>query len=132
MNRVEDFFQFIVTHQQELMDQTVEHLGLTAVALTIVLLLSGLRMLPQRQETWLWLLLLALGPQIVGHSALNWALRYLSATYVTIAVLGEPIGATLLAWWLLGELPSYWAVGGGALIFVGIVVASRAERIQDG
>jgi drug/metabolite transporter (DMT)-like permease len=99
-----------------------------AVVLILVVLLSGLPVLPQRQETWLWLLLLALGPQILGHSSLNWALRYLSATYVTVAVLGEPIGATLLAWWLLGEQPSYWALAGGALILVGIAIASRAER----
>jgi drug/metabolite transporter (DMT)-like permease len=103
-----------------------------AVVLIFVLLLSGLPVFPQRQDTWLWLLLLALGPQIVGHSSLNWALRYLSATYVTIATLGEPIGATLLAWWLLGEPPSHWAVAGGVLILVGIVVASRAERTRIG
>jgi drug/metabolite transporter (DMT)-like permease len=99
-----------------------------AVTLVLVVLLSGLPVLPQRQGTWLWLLLVALGPQIMGHSSLNWALRYLSATYVTIAVLGEPIGATLLAWWLLGERPSYWALAGGMLILVSIVIASRAER----
>ena len=103
-----------------------------AVVLIFVVLLSGLPVLPKQQETWLWLVLLALGPQIVGHSSLNWALRYLSATYVTIATLGEPIGATLLAWWLLGEPPSYWAVVGGVLILAGIVVASRAERAQAG
>jgi drug/metabolite transporter (DMT)-like permease len=101
---------------------------IAAVALVLVVLLSGLPVLPQQQGTWLWLALMALGPQIVGHSSLNWALRYLSATYVTIAVLGEPIGATLLAWWLLSERPSYWALAGGVLILVGIVIASRAER----
>jgi drug/metabolite transporter (DMT)-like permease len=101
-----------------------------ALVLIPVVALSGLPVLPQRQETWLWLLLLALGPQIVGHSSLNWALRYLSATYVTIAVLGEAIGATLLAWWLLGESPSCWAVVGGVLILVGIAVASHAERLK--
>jgi drug/metabolite transporter (DMT)-like permease len=99
-----------------------------AVVLILIVLFSGLRVLPQSQEAWLWLLLLAVGPQILGHSSLNWALRYLSAIYVTIAVLGEPIGATLLAWWLLGERPSCWALVGGALILVGIVVASRAEQ----
>jgi drug/metabolite transporter (DMT)-like permease len=99
-----------------------------AVVLVLIALFSGLPLLPQHRETWLWLLLLALGPQMLGHSSLNWALRYLSATYVTIAVLGEPIGATLLAWWLLGERPSIWALAGGALILAGIVVASRAER----
>jgi drug/metabolite transporter (DMT)-like permease len=71
---------------------------------------------------------MALGPQILGHSSLNWALRYLSATFVTLATLGEPIGSTLLAWWLLGERPTVWAVIGGLLILGGIVMASRTER----
>lgn len=102
--------------------------GTAAVALMLGLLLSGLPALPQRSQTWLWLVLLALGPQIVGHSSLNWALRYLSATYVALTVLGEPIGSTLLAWWLLGERPSLWTVVGGASILVSIVIASRAER----
>jgi drug/metabolite transporter (DMT)-like permease len=102
--------------------------GTAAVVLMAVMLASGLPRIPQRPQTWLWLLLMALGPQILGHSSLNWALRYLSATYVTIATLGEPIGSTLLAWWLLGERPSFWALVGGALTLAGIAVASRAER----
>ena len=102
--------------------------GTAAVLLMGVLLISGLPRVPQQSQTWLWLLLMALGPQILGHSSLNWALRYLSATYVSVATLGEPIGSTLLAWWLLEERPTLWAVAGGLLILSGIVVASRAER----
>ena len=90
-------------------------------------LLSGRTPVPSRQETWVWLILLALGPQILGHSSLNWALRYLSATYVTIATLGEAIGSTLLAWWVLGEKPAAWSLVGGALVLAGIAVASHAE-----
>lgn len=74
---------------------------------------------------WLWLLLLALGPQITGHSSLNWALRYLPATYVTLAVLGEPIGSSVLAWLILRETPGIVTVLGGALVLAGIAVASR-------
>lgn len=103
--------------------------GTAALVLMIAMLLSGFPRIPQRTQTWVSLLLMALGPQILGHSSLNWALRYLSATYVTIATLGEPIGSTLLAWWLLKEQPSLWAVVGGALILVGIAVASHAERL---
>ena len=102
--------------------------GTAAVVLMIIMLTSGLPVLPQHSQTWLWLLLMALGPQILGHSSLNWALRYLSATYVTIAVLGEPICSTLLAWWLLGEKPSLWAVVGGALTLAGVGIASHVER----
>ena len=104
--------------------------SVAAVALMAVALLSGSPLRPQVGQTWLWLILLAVGPQIVGHSSLNWALRYLSATFVSIATLGEPIGSTLLAWWLLGESPSPWALLGGALILTGIVVGSRAERTR--
>ena len=102
--------------------------GTAALVLMALLLLSGLPVVPHRPQTWLWLLLMALGPQLLGHSSLNWALRYLSATYVTLATLVEPIGSTLLAWWLLGEKPSLWAVGGGALILAGITTASYTER----
>jgi drug/metabolite transporter (DMT)-like permease len=98
-----------------------------AGVLAILMLTSGMPPIPRRPQTWLWLLLMALGPQIVGHSSLNWALRYLSATYVTIATLAEPIGATLLAWWLLQEKPSPWAAIGGVLVLIGITAASRAE-----
>lgn len=102
--------------------------GTAALTLMAVMRISGFPALPHRPQTWASLLLLALGPQVLGHSSLNWALRYLSATYVTLAMLGEPIGSTLLAWWLLGERPSPWAVIGGALILAGIAVASHAER----
>lgn len=102
--------------------------GTAAVVLVLIMLVSGLPTIPQQAETWLWLVLTALGPQLLGHSSLNWALHYLSATYVTIATLGDPIGSTLLAWWLLGERPSLWAVVGGALILAGIAIASHIER----
>ena len=102
--------------------------GTAAMILLGGLLASGVPPLPRGSEPWLWLGLMALGPQILGHSSLNWALRYLSATFVTLATLGEPIGSTLLAWWLLGERPTPPALLGGALILAGIVLASRAER----
>ena len=99
-----------------------------AVILMAVMLASGLPRIPSQPQTWLWLVLMALGPQLLGHSSLNWALGYLSATFVTIATLGDPIGSTLLAWWILGEHPSLWTVAGGALILVVIAIASRAEQ----
>lgn len=102
--------------------------GTAAVILMAVMFVTGLPRVPQQPQTWMWLVLMAVGPQILGHSSLNWALRYLSATFVTIATLGEPIGSTLLAWWLLGERPTPWAVVGGLLILSGIAIASRAER----
>jgi len=93
-------------------------------------------------ETYLMLILLALGPQLLGHSYLNWALRYVSATFVTVAVLGEPVGATLLAYLILRERPTLAEIGGGALILLGIYISlsrgglpltrwNRGDHIQD-
>lgn len=96
-----------------------------AVALLALAALSGAPLTGYSPAGWLWLAALALGPQIVGHSSLNWSLGHLSATYVTLAVLAEPIGSALLAWWILKEPPTVFAVVGGALILAGITLASR-------
>jgi len=76
--------------------------------------------------------LLALGPMLLGHTGMNWALRYARAYQVNIVLLGEPIGATLLAAMLPGirERPNWFTLFGGALVLVGILIAERriAER----
>jgi drug/metabolite transporter (DMT)-like permease len=104
--------------------------GAAAVVLLAWLFASGLDPLPATPRAWVWIALMAVGPQLLGHSALNWALRYLSATYVTIATLAEPIGSTLLAWLLLAETPSALTLAGGAVVLIGVAVASRAERAE--
>jgi drug/metabolite transporter (DMT)-like permease len=74
------------------------------------------------------LLLLAVGPQLLGHSSFNWALRYLSATFITVALLGEPIGSALLALLLFGERFAPLQFAGFVLLLAGIVAAARGER----
>jgi len=104
-----------------------------ATAAVILMVVAALAQVPlggYPADAWLWLLLLALVPQIVGHSSLNWALRHLTATYVTLSVLGEPIGSTLLAWVVLSEPPTLAVVIGGGLVLAGIVIAGRTP--QDG
>ena len=73
------------------------------------------------------MLMLALVPQLLGHSTFNWALRYLPASFVSVTLLGEPIGSTILALLILKESPSALEIGGGLLILAGIYVASRVE-----
>ena len=79
-------------------------------------------------QTYLWFALLALVPQLLGHTSFNWALRYLSAAFVSISLLGEPIGSTLLAYIFLNETPSLFKVFGAILILAGIYTASRSEK----
>ena len=74
---------------------------------------------------------LAIGPMLFGHTGLNWALRYLPAYVVNLTLLGEPVGATVLAAVLPGirEVPSTATFVGGALILAGIYVTARSERL---
>lgn len=88
--------------------------------LLVVLLMTGERLSGYSAQTYLMLLLLALIPQLIGHSALNLAVRTLPVTLVSVAILGEPIGATFLAAIFLHEIPKVNEIAGGVLILVGI------------
>lgn len=99
--------------------------GAAALVLGLAVLIARAPVAGFAPRAYLWFLLLALIPQLVGYTALNWALKYLPATYVSVTVLGEPIGATALAVLLLQEIPSTLKLIGSALILAGILVASR-------
>jgi drug/metabolite transporter (DMT)-like permease len=76
----------------------------------------------------IWLVALALIPQVIGHSTFNWALKFLSAAYVSISLLGEPVGTVILAFLILKETPTVFELVGGVLILCGIYLASRVEK----
>jgi drug/metabolite transporter (DMT)-like permease len=101
-----------------------------AVALLGACLVAGQRLAGYAPPTYLMFFLLAVGPQLLGHSSLNYALGQLSATFVTVTALGEPIGSALLAFLLLQEVPPSIVFAGGALILAGIALASQGERRQ--
>lgn len=81
-------------------------------------------------STYLFLFLLALIPQLIGHTTFNWALRYLSASMVAVTILGEPIGSTILAYFILGEGLTFWKILGGISIFTGILIALRKKALK--
>ena len=74
---------------------------------------------------YIWLLLLALGPQLFGHSTVNWALGFLPAAFVSITLLGEPVGSIILAYFFLNESPGLIKLFGAILILGGIFIASQ-------
>jgi drug/metabolite transporter (DMT)-like permease len=78
-------------------------------------------------RTWVMFALLALVPQVLGHTIFNFVLQDVSATLVSISIMGEPVGSTLLAVAFFGEIPPWTAVIGGALILAGIYVAVTAQ-----
>lgn len=77
---------------------------------------------------YLLLLGLAVGPQLLGHTAFNWSLRHLSATFVAVAILGEPIGSALLALLIFGQGFAPLQLLGFVLLLGGIVLAALGER----
>lgn len=79
-------------------------------------------------QTYLIFLLLAVVPQMIGHTSLNWALKFFSATLVAVVLLGEPLGATLLAYLFLGEPVTPPLLWGGVLVLLGIYFSAREER----
>jgi len=101
--------------------------GMAAFILVILVLISAQPFIGYPPEAYLWLILLALIPQLLGHSTFNWALGFMSAAFVAISLLGEPIGATILAYIVLDETPTTMKIFGAILILTGIYVASRGE-----
>ncbi len=102
--------------------------AVAAVTLVLLAALFGAPLLAISRRTLVCVVALAAGPQLLGHSSFNWALRYLPAAVVTVVVLAEPIGATLLAAGFLGERPSALQALGGAVLLAGIALAVRGER----
>ena len=70
---------------------------------------------------------LAVGPQLLGHTAFNWALKYVSATLVALSILGEPVGSAALAWLIFDERFGVLQLAGFVLLLCGIYLAARAE-----
>ena len=102
--------------------------GVAAVGLALAAVAAGRPLLGYNLTVLLCTVGLALGPQIVGHSSFNYALRHLPAAFVTVTILLEPVGSTLLAIVFLHEKPRLLSALGGGLILVGVALASRSEH----
>lgn len=102
--------------------------GTAAVVLWAAVLISGTQWHSFPPQTWAVLAAMAVVSQLVGHGGYNWSLRHLQAAFVSIALTGEPVLASLLAWWLLDEPIGARTALGGVLVLSGIVVAARARR----
>ncbi len=98
-----------------------------AVLLLLAAVASGARLSGFPARTWWLFVLMAAVPQGLGHTVFNYLLKDVSATVVAIALMGEPIGSTLLAIAFFGEIPPWPVVAGGVLILAGIYVAVTAQ-----
>ena len=104
--------------------------SVAALGALVLCVLTEQRLAGYSVQTYVMLLLLAVGPQIIGHSSLNWAVRHLPAAAVGVVTLGEPVGSTVLACLLLSEVPSPLKVAGGGLILAGIYLSLQQRKLQ--
>ena len=80
------------------------------------------------KEVYIYMLLIALLPQLVGHTSLNWAMRWVSPTLVTLTILFVPVIASFLGYLIFGEIPKILIIIGGTVILGGMVIAAKGSK----
>lgn len=81
------------------------------------------RIYPRRE--YILFILMALIPHTLGHTLYNWALKYIKAKVVSVSLLGEPVGASILAFFILNEIPPYITLIGAAITLFGIYLCTK-------
>lgn len=94
--------------------------GISTITLFFYILFKGESFGPYPATEWMWFLLLALIPNLLGHTLFNWALKWVSTNVISIAILFEPVGAAILAYFVLGEYLSVSQIIGGSIVLAGI------------
>jgi drug/metabolite transporter (DMT)-like permease len=98
------------------------------VGLFLLVLAQGHPLTGYGGREWLVFAGLAVGPGLLGHTVINWALAHVESSVVAVSLLGEPLGATVLAALLLAESPAPLTLAGGALVLAGIVTTATGRR----
>jgi drug/metabolite transporter (DMT)-like permease len=98
-----------------------------ALALLATCLVGGQHLGGYSAHSWWILVAITVGPQLLGHTLVNRVLRTISATVVSVAILFEIVGATLIAWWWFSESPTAGAYPAAVLIAIGVVIVLRTS-----
>lgn len=94
----------------------------STITLFFYIIVKGESFGPYPASEWMWFLLLAIIPNLLGHTLFNWSLRWVSTNVISIAILFEPVGAAILAYFILGELLSSSQIIGGTVVLCGIIL----------
>ena len=102
--------------------------GVCSLFLLIWVLMAGDRLAPYSAGVWAYLAALAIVPTIIGHSVFNWALKHVRPTAISLAFLGEPVVASVLALIFFAQRPPFATFVGGALVLAGVyLTTSRGQ-----
>lgn len=102
--------------------------GAATVVLWLIVVVAGVQVSGFTAKTWSAITGMAVVAQIGGHTLYNWSLKHLPTGAVAVALLGEPIGSSLLAWRLFGEVPPPASLGGAVLVLAGIYLAAAVRK----
>ncbi len=104
--------------------------AVSALVLAVGSIAMGVRLLDYSSDVMLLFIAIALIPMIFGHTLYNWVLKWISAPVVSISLLGEPIGASILAFLVLRETPSALTLVGGVITLVGILFCAYTPAAE--
>lgn len=82
------------------------------------------------KSTWIYFILLAIIPTLLGHSLFNWSLKWISTSTVSMSILFEPVGAIILAYFFLKEIPVWTQIIGGIVVIAGILLYAYSEQLE--
>lgn len=105
--------------------------SIAAIFLVGIAVVSQSPLVGFSKSTYTLFIGIALIPQLIGHSSFNWALKHLSAPLVSTLLLGEPVLASILAFFLLNESPSLGQAGGAVLVIIGVFGAIWSEKNRE-
>jgi drug/metabolite transporter (DMT)-like permease len=111
-----------------LLSYTTVVYGIAALTLVGYSLMSQVPLMGYSPTAYGLFVLMAVFPQLIGHSSFNWALAYLPATFVAVTIISEPVGATLLGLLILGEVPAGVTIVGSLVVLLGVMVAGISKQ----
>lgn len=94
--------------------------SISTLTLFIYVMLNKQPLYPYQVNDWIFLILLALFPTLLGHTLFNWSVKYLSTSVISMATLFEPVGAAILAYFVLQERIAWSQIFGGLFVIVGL------------
>ncbi|MEL3962077.1 DMT family transporter [Lysinibacillus endophyticus] len=106
--------------------------SISTVCLFFYVLIIGESFGPYPTMDWVWFLLLAIIPNLLGHTLFNWAVKWVSTNVISVAVLFEPIGASILAYFIFSEKLMTTQIIGGVTVIIGIMLFIIDLKILKG
>lgn len=96
--------------------------SISTVTLFFYVIIQGESFGPHPSTDWFWFIMLALIPNLLGHTLFNWSLKWVSTNVLSIAILFEPVGASILAYYVFHETLSASQIAGGLIVIAGILL----------